>query len=115
MKHFIVPAFALSLVVSAPVDAQQKPATAAEKEAAAVKAESESMLTMSAEKGEALADAEQKVDEKDDKAKRAEAIRSERELAEKRSRVVPLDIEVVISRYQGDKKVSSLPYALTVN
>jgi len=28
---------------------------------------------------------------------------------------VPLDVQVVVSRYQGDKKVSSLPYALAVN
>jgi hypothetical protein len=30
-------------------------------------------------------------------------------------RVVPLDVQVVISRYQGDKRVSSLPYSLVVN
>ena len=29
--------------------------------------------------------------------------------------VIPLDIEVVISRYQGDKKIGSLPYSLSVN
>jgi hypothetical protein len=29
--------------------------------------------------------------------------------------VVPVDVHVVISRYQGEKKVSSLPYSLTVN
>jgi hypothetical protein len=29
--------------------------------------------------------------------------------------LVPLDIQVVVSRYQGDKKVSSLPYSLGVN
>jgi len=29
--------------------------------------------------------------------------------------LVPLDVQVVVSRYQGDKKVSSLPYALAVN
>ena len=29
--------------------------------------------------------------------------------------LVPLDVQVVISRYQGEKKVSSLPYALAVN
>jgi hypothetical protein len=29
--------------------------------------------------------------------------------------VTPLDIEVVISRFQGDKKISSLPYSFSVN
>ena len=29
--------------------------------------------------------------------------------------IVPLKIQVTIARYQGDKKVSSLPYAVTVN
>jgi hypothetical protein len=29
--------------------------------------------------------------------------------------VMPVNIQVVISRFQGDKKVSSLPYALAVN
>jgi hypothetical protein len=29
--------------------------------------------------------------------------------------LVPLDVQVVVNRYQGDKRVSSLPYALAVN
>ena len=29
--------------------------------------------------------------------------------------IVPLKVQVVISRYQGDKKVSSLPYTVSVN
>ena len=29
--------------------------------------------------------------------------------------LVPLDIQVVVNRYQGDKRVSSLPYGLAVN
>jgi hypothetical protein len=29
--------------------------------------------------------------------------------------ITPLKIQVVISRYQGDKKISSLPYALSMN
>ena len=32
-----------------------------------------------------------------------------------RGPLVPLDIEVVISRYQGDKRISSVPYQLAVN
>jgi len=39
----------------------------------------------------------------------------DRKMAEEINRVIPLDVEVVISRFQGDKKVSSLPYALVVN
>jgi hypothetical protein len=29
--------------------------------------------------------------------------------------IVPLKVDIVVSRYQGDKKVSSLPYTLAVN
>src|SRR5689334_4782013 len=29
--------------------------------------------------------------------------------------LVPLEVEVVLSRYQGEKKVSSIPYTLNVN
>lgn len=32
-----------------------------------------------------------------------------------RGPLVPLEIEVVISRYQGDKKIASVPYLLAVN
>jgi hypothetical protein len=32
-----------------------------------------------------------------------------------RSRLTPLSVEVVVTRYQGEKKVSSLPYTLAVN
>jgi hypothetical protein len=39
----------------------------------------------------------------------------ERDRIVKAGQTIPVDVEVVISRYQGDKKVSSLPYALTVN
>ena len=28
---------------------------------------------------------------------------------------MPLEVQVVISRYQGDKRVSSMPYVLVVN
>jgi hypothetical protein len=29
--------------------------------------------------------------------------------------LVPLDVQIVVSRYQGEKKISSLPYGLAVN
>ena len=35
--------------------------------------------------------------------------------AETRTRLIPLSIDVVVSRYQGEKKISSLPYLLAVN
>jgi hypothetical protein len=41
----------------------------------------------------------------------AEAIRRGAE----RSRLIPLSVDVVVSRYQGEKKISSLPYSLAVN
>jgi hypothetical protein len=41
----------------------------------------------------------------------AEAIRRGQE----RSRLIPLSVDVVVSRYQGEKKISSLPYSLAVN
>ncbi len=41
----------------------------------------------------------------------AEAIRRGAE----RSRLIPLSVEVVVSRYQSEKKISSLPYTLAVN
>src|SRR5688500_17907390 len=37
----------------------------------------------------------------------------DKELAKKP--LVPLDIQIVVSRYQGEKKVSSLPFSLAVN
>jgi hypothetical protein len=47
--------------------------------------------------------------------RRLGVLEEERKIAEEMQRIIPLDIEVVISRFQGDKKVSSLPYALVVN
>lgn len=34
---------------------------------------------------------------------------------EQRGPLVPLEIEIVISRFQGDKKISSVPYLVAVN
>jgi len=48
---------------------------------------------------------------KDAQERSAEAIRR----GETRSRLVPLSVELVVSRYQGEKKISSLPYSLAVN
>jgi len=100
----------------APALAQQKPPqpNAAEEDArrkAADQAGRENMTKMAAEQAEAVERARLKVAQE----AAAESQRKVREELAKRSAIVPVDVEVVISRYQGDKKVSSLPYALTVN
>lgn len=109
---------AILVFALAAASAQQKPATAADKAAAekteadaAQKAALKSMAEMAAQQAEAVARAQQKVAEES----RRKAIEAAREEEEKHNAVVPVDLEVVISRYQGDKKTSSLPYALTVN
>src|SRR5216117_1658466 len=35
--------------------------------------------------------------------------------ADEKPPIIPLKVQIVISRYQGEKKVSSLPYTLSVN
>jgi hypothetical protein len=99
MKRYGIAVLAVAVALSSSVHAQQ-PKTAVE---------------MAAEQAEAVARAQQKVAAEAEQARRDEQIRREREAQERRGRVIPLDIEIVISRYQGDKKVSSLPYELTVN
>jgi len=89
--------------------AQQKPSTAAEKEADQKAAET--MARMAAQQAEAVARAQQKVAEE---ARRADIARAQ-QLEAKANELIPVDIEVVISRYQGDKKISSFPYLLAVN
>ncbi len=44
-------------------------------------------------------------------AEAAEKAAQARELATR----IPLQIQVVVSRYQGEKKISSLPYAISIN
>lgn len=79
-------------------EAQQKPDDAAKAAAAAREAEAAAKATV---KG-ALAAAQE-----------AEKARMEAEV--RAEALVPLDVQVVITRYQGEKKTSSVPYALTVN
>lgn len=114
MKRSVMMFAILALSTVAPAAAQQKPATAsdkaaAEKEAADQKAAMEAMAKMAAQQAEAVARAQQKVAEE---AKRAEEERIRRLEA---TEMIPVDVEVVVSRYQGDKKVSSLPYFLAIN
>jgi chemotaxis protein histidine kinase CheA len=114
MKRCTVAFAVLVMAFAVSTSAQQKPATAADKaaaEAAAQKAAVENMAKMAAQQAEAVARAQQKVAEE---AQRR-ALEAARADVEKMNAVVPLDLEVIISRYQGDKKTSSLPYALTVN
>jgi hypothetical protein len=111
MKCVFAVLIVLSSLCAGSATAQQKPATAAEKEAADEKAAMEAMAKMAAQQAEAVARAQQKVAEE---AKRAEQERI-RLLEAKINELIPLEVEVVISRYQGDKKISSLPYFLAVN
>jgi hypothetical protein len=111
VKHALITLAAVVLMVAASVAAQQKPATSAEKEAAEQKAATDAMAKMAAQQAEAVARAQMKVAEE---ARRAEEERV-RQLERKRFELIPVDVEVVISRYQNDKRVSSLPYALAVN
>jgi hypothetical protein len=61
---------------------------------------------------DAQADATKKAEAAANEAQRdAEAIKR----AAERQRLVPLSIDIVVSRYQGEKKISSLPYTLSVN
>lgn len=101
----------LVIALGVPAYAQQKPATAAEKEAAEQKAAMEAMARMAAQQAEAVARAQLKVAEEE----RRRNMELAREEEEKYGQIIPVDLEVVISRYQADKKTSSLPYALTVN
>ena len=111
MKRYLMTLAAVVLTVAASVDAQQKPATAAEKEAAEEKAAMDAMARMAAQQAEAVARAQQKVAEE---ARRADEERV-RQIEAKRRELIPVDVEVVISRYQNDKRISSLPYFLAVN
>ena len=111
MKRYLMTLAAVVLTVAASVDAQHKPATAAEKEAAEEKAAMDAMARMAAQQAEAVARAQQKVAEE---ARRADEERV-RQIEAKRRELIPVDVEVVISRYQNDKRISSLPYFLAVN
>jgi hypothetical protein len=103
----------LIVIVAVSADAEQKPATAdqaaADKAAADQKAGEANMARMAAQQAEAVARAQQKVAEE---ARRADEERMRRLEA---FDTVQVDLELVVSRYQGDKKVSSLPYFLAVN
>jgi hypothetical protein len=62
--------------------------------------------------------AQQKLEQEVEAARqRAQAEQRAREMeySERRRQLIPLDVIVTLSRFQGDKKVSSLPYQLTVN
>ena len=43
------------------------------------------------------------------------ALRAQEQPAPQASASLPLQVQVVVSRYQGDKKIGSLPYTLSVN
>ena len=63
--------------------------------------------------GQADADAKAKAEAAANAAQQRDA--ELRKLAETRARLIPLSVDVVVSRFQGEKKISSLPYLLAVN
>ena len=106
-------AFFVAVVGSHPHAQQSAEAArkAAEKDKAAQEQFNKMLAEQTAIKAEAEARAQAKVAE--EARKKAEEV-ARQEIA-RANDVVPIDVEIVISRFQGDKKVSSLPYALTVN
>jgi hypothetical protein len=104
----------LATALAVPVHAQQKPATAAEK-AAAEKAEAKAAMDDAVKRGAEMAEAMVRAQQKVAEEARRKSIEDAREEEAKSKQIIPVDLEVTISRYQGDKKTSSLPYALTVN
>lgn len=94
--------------------AQQQPNDEAAKKAAE-EAARENINREAAETAAAIERARLKAQQ--DAARQAEQQVRAEQLAEleRANAVTPIDIEVVISRFQGDKRVSTLPYALTVN
>jgi hypothetical protein len=115
----ILVAALIAPVYATPAAAQDKPvAPDAATEDARRKAEQagrDNFNKMAAEQAEAVERARLKVAQE---LAREEEQRAREEQAKERARrsaVVPVDVEVVISRFDGDKKVGSLPYALTVN
>ena len=109
MNRLMTGVAVLAIALAVPAHAQQKPATAADK--AAVEKAMDDAVKRGAEMAEAMARAQQKVAEEE----RLRNIERAREEEAKYKQIIPVDLEVAISRYQGDKKTSSLPYALTVN
>jgi hypothetical protein len=97
----IVTLFVATSMAAASLHAQQKPDGAAA-ETSAREAEAAAKATM---KG-ALEAAQEA-----DKAR----MRQQLELEAQINALVPLDVQIVITRFQGEKKTSSVPYALTVN
>jgi hypothetical protein len=91
-------------------DARKAAAAQAAKEKAGQEQFNRQIAEQAAIKAEAEARAQQKVAEEAAARRRAAAAEEA-----KANEVIPVDVEIVVSRFQGDKKVSTLPYALTVN
>jgi hypothetical protein len=113
MKRSFAIVLTVGLLLASAVSAQQKPAPPADKGAAekALDDLARRNAEQAAQQAEAVARAQQKVAEE---ARRRD-IELARQAEAKMNELIPIDVEVVISRYQGDKKISSLPYALAVN
>jgi hypothetical protein len=92
-------------------DAKKAAAAQAAKDRAGQESLNKMIAEQSAIKAEAEARAQLKIRQEEAARQRAEDLAR----IAKAEEVVPVDVEIVVSRFQGDKKVSTLPYALTVN
>jgi hypothetical protein len=101
--------FVLVLTAGISTSAQQKPSPAAEK--AAMDEVAKRAAEMAAQQAEAVARAQQKVAEE----ARQRSIAAAREEEAQINAIIPLDVEVVVSRSLNGKPISSLPYFLAVN
>ncbi len=109
VKRSIAALFVLVLTAGISTSAQQKPSPAAEK--AAMDEVAKRAAEMAAQQAEAVARAQQKVAEE----ARQRSIAAAREEEAQINAIIPLDVEVVVSRSLNGKPISSLPYFLAVN
>jgi len=89
---------------------QKPPAQLAQEKAEARKAAEEDRARAAQEEQAR----QEKIDAADAKRRAEDTRLAEQRLAELR-RLVPLSVQVVVARYQGEKRISSLPYTLAVN
>ena len=111
MKRSLAALFVLVLTAGVSTSAQQKPAPTPAAEKAAMDEIAKRAAEMAAQQAEAVARAQQKVADEARQRSLATALEEEAKV----NAIIPLDIEVVISRYLNNKVISSLPYSLAVN
>ena len=115
MKKIALWVVVVVLSASGAAGAQQSAEEAERKkaadQAAADKAGWETMAKMAAEQAEAVERARLKVAQE----AQQEIDKRDQERIARATAVIPIEVEIVISRFQGEKKVSSLPYSVSVN